>query len=159
MATASRSHAPSETSSYRRVGKQSHVDESLFGKQGKHGNTSSTAQSSQALASTKPGQMSAEVVALTKSELNRMLSKPPVLSAAEAQALKQETVAAREKERAAANAHKARMLELEEAKKKQVMMMHLHRLCLTCDVGPRFATAASASCHGCNLLRSFNSPR
>jgi hypothetical protein len=118
MATATRTRAPSESSSYRRVAKHSQVDEALFGS--KAAKASTTKSRHGAASNIKAGQMSSEVVALTKTELDRMLGKPSILSAAEVQALKQEAAETREKERATANARKARMLEMEEAKKKQV---------------------------------------
>lgn len=109
------------SATYRKVAKTSQVDESLFSSK-----TKGTKMSSQGANGALKGADAATsragpaVVSLNKEQLQRMLKPSPVLTLSQVNALKQEAQEARDKERAHSNARKARMLAMEEERKKQV---------------------------------------
>lgn len=108
------------STSYRTVAKTSRVDESLFssktnGTKG-HGKGSNGALKGKETAKAGP-----DVITLSKDQLQRMLKPSPVLTLSQVNALKQEAQEVRDKERAHSNARKARMLKMEEERKKQVL--------------------------------------
>lgn len=106
-------------SGYRRVAKDSYVDETLFGntKPGPAANKQSkfeTFQQSAATATAVP-----EVITLKRSDLERMLKPSVIMTAEEVAAAKREVEAKREQERAVSKARKEKMIKLEEEAKKQ----------------------------------------
>jgi hypothetical protein len=109
----------STLSKYHTVAKTSQVDESLFGSSKLQRNTKAHPQNV-ATIDNSTGTKQPEVVALSKGQLTKMMSASPILTASQAQELNKVAHEARDKERAKSNARKARMLALEQERKKQV---------------------------------------
>jgi hypothetical protein len=107
---------------YHTVSRTSQVDESLFGSAKPGTKAMSRAQNianfndMSGAASKAP-----EVVAVSKSHLKRMMGASPVMTVAQMQELKHASQAAKDKDRAISKARKARMLAMEEDRKKQVV--------------------------------------
>ena len=111
---------------YHTVAKTSQVDESLFSSPRSAAASKGRAQNVATFEKSAPQQQQAEVVAVPRSQLSRMLGHSPVLTTAEAQELRKQAAEAKEQERTAAKERKARMLALEEERKKQVRF-HVHK--------------------------------
>lgn len=101
------------------MGRQSDVDESLFGNSKPGGKPGATAQVETLEATRSAGQAPPEVVTLTRGELHRMMGASPIISLPQAAALKKAAQLKKDEERRVSNARKARMLALEEERKKQ----------------------------------------
>eukprot|EP00892_Ulva_mutabilis_P000934 jgi/Ulvmu1/10841/UM007_0015.1 len=106
------------SATYRTLAKTSQVDESLFSS--KKSNTKKTAQGSNGALKSATERTGPAIVSLSKDQLHRMLKPSPVLTLSQANALKLEAQETRDAERAHSNARKARMLAMEEERKKQV---------------------------------------
>lgn len=117
---ASKASRSSNTAGYRTVGKQSEVDESLFGnnKPGGKPGASSQVETLHTSPSRAPAQAAPETVTLTRGELHRMMGASPIVTLPQAAALKKAAQAKLDEERRVSNARKTRMLALEEERKK-----------------------------------------
>jgi hypothetical protein len=100
---------------YHTVSKASCADEALFG--GKRTSTQAGALRSGPL---DDNAASSDVVTISKGHLTRMMQDSPILTASQAREMKTQSQAAKDKERAHSKARKAKMLAMEEERKKQV---------------------------------------
>ncbi|KAG2428584.1 hypothetical protein HYH02_014286 [Chlamydomonas schloesseri] len=104
-----------------RSGKQSYVDESLFGNSKRTG--AAQVETLDSLKLTAPTRTISpkdrDVVTLTKGDLTRMLKASPIMTAEDVAAAKREAEAKREQLQAVSKARKEKMLKLEEEAKKQ----------------------------------------
>lgn len=107
------------TGGYRRVAKDSFVDESLFGntKPGPAANGKSKVETIRPSATTAT--IATEVVTLRRTDLERMLKPSSIMTAEQIAVAKREADAKREQERAVSKARKEKMIKLEEEAKKQ----------------------------------------
>ena len=111
------------SSSYRTVAKTSQVDDTLFSSKsarGKAGMKASGTLSGKG-AGAAAGKSGAGVITINQDQIHRMLQPSPVLTLSQVNALKQGAQQARDKEREHSNARKARMLAMEEERKKKVL--------------------------------------
>ena len=108
----------STLSKYHTVCKTSQVDEALFGS-AKPGSKAKSKAQNVATFDSSVGSKAPEVVALSKGQLTKMMGPSPILTAAQSQELKKAAQEAKDKEREVSKARKARMLAMEEERKKQ----------------------------------------
>lgn len=106
------------------MAKTSQVDDTLFGSKsigagaGVKGGNGALRGKGAAAGKAGPG-----VVTLSTDQIKRMLQPSPVLTLSQVNALKQEAQEVRDKEREHSNARKARMLAMEEERKKKVLFL------------------------------------
>lgn len=106
---------------YRTISKTSRVDDSLFSSKSKGAKLHSESPNSKGKGSgSMAGKLSPGVVTINQEQIKRMLKPSPVLTVSQVNELKQEAQQQRDKEREHSNARKARMLAMEEERKKKV---------------------------------------
>jgi hypothetical protein len=99
---------------YHTISKSSCADEALFGAK------ASKQAGSLRAGSLQDSKKNIDVVTISKGQLTRMMRESPILTASEVREMKTQSQAAKEKETSNSRARKAKMLAMEEERKKQV---------------------------------------
>jgi len=161
--TSQKSNASSK-SKYRTVSKSSYVDDSLFG------NGSPKTQNTEKVAADKPPPTTSrslktgksmrrpgdeDVTVVTTRDLERMKKPSPIISAEEAQRIKEEAAAQRAKKQAISLARKEKMMKLEEERKKKVPPTETERLKMEADA-KTLSAAERARLEGMDDVKHMN---